>query len=76
MANVNGMGTVFNLPNFAGQLYCASPIVTPFLNLIRGAAVKPFRDVDGVGRCRLDPQKGADAVSYTINDFHLLFLLF
>ena len=40
MANVNGTGTVFNLPNYAGQLYCASPIVTPFLNLIRGAAVK------------------------------------
>ena len=40
MANVNGMGTVFNLPNFAGQLYSSSPIVTPFLNLIRGKAVK------------------------------------
>ena len=40
MANVNGMGTVFNLPNFAGQLYSSSPVVTPFLNLIRGKAVK------------------------------------
>ena len=40
MSNVNGTGTVFNLPNFAGQLYSAPPIVTPFLNLIRGAAVK------------------------------------
>ena len=40
MANVNGMGTVFNLPNFAGQLYSSSPIITPFLNLIRGNAVK------------------------------------
>lgn len=40
MANVNGMGTVFNLPNFAGQLYTATPAVTPFLNLIRGNAVK------------------------------------
>ena len=40
MSNVNGTGTVFNLPNFAGQIYSSSSIVTPFLNLIRGAAVK------------------------------------
>ena len=40
MANVNGTGTVFNLPNFAGQIYSATPAVTPFLNLIRGNAVK------------------------------------
>lgn len=40
MANVNGIGTVFNLPNYAGQLYTATPAVTPFLNLIRGNAVK------------------------------------
>lgn len=40
MANVTGTGTVFNLPNFAGQLYTASPTATPFLNLIRGNAVK------------------------------------
>ena len=40
MANVNGMGTVFNLPNFAGQLYSSTPAVTPFLNLISGKAVK------------------------------------
>lgn len=40
MANVMGTGTVFNLPNYAGQLYTATPAVTPFLNLIRGNAVK------------------------------------
>ena len=40
MANVMGTGTVFNLPNFAGQLYSATPAVTPFLNLIRDKAVK------------------------------------
>ena len=34
------MGTVFNLPNFAGQLYSSTPAVTPFLNLISGKAVK------------------------------------
>lgn len=40
MSNVNGTGTTFNLPNFAGQLYTATPSVTPFLNLIRENAVK------------------------------------
>ena len=40
MANLNTTGTVFNLPNFAGQLYSASPVVTPFLSLIGGNAVK------------------------------------
>ena len=40
MANINGTGTVFNLPNFVGQLYSSTPAVTPFLNLIRGNAVK------------------------------------
>lgn len=40
MPNITGTGTVFNLPNYAGQLYTASPTATPFLNLIRGNAVK------------------------------------
>ena len=39
-ANLNTTGTVFNLPNFAGQLYSASPVVTPFLGLIAPNAVK------------------------------------
>lgn len=40
MPNVTGTGTVFNLPNYAGQLYTSSPTATPFLNLISGHAVK------------------------------------
>ena len=40
MANVNATGTVFNLPNFAGQLYSSTPAVTPFLSLIQSRAVK------------------------------------
>ncbi|MBQ9901077.1 MAG: DUF5309 family protein [Clostridia bacterium] len=40
MSNISATGTVFNLPNFAGQLYSATPSVTPFLNLIREKAVK------------------------------------
>ena len=40
MANVSGNGTTFNLPNYAGQLYSASPTLTPLLNLIQSKAVK------------------------------------
>ena len=40
MANQSETGTVFNLPNFAGQLYSASPIITPLLNMISAKAVK------------------------------------
>lgn len=40
MVNQSGTGTVFNLPNFAGQLYSASPIITPLLNMISAKAVK------------------------------------
>lgn len=36
MANVNGAGTSFNLPNYAGELFTASPKKTPFLSLIGG----------------------------------------
>ncbi|MCL2486905.1 MAG: DUF5309 domain-containing protein [Oscillospiraceae bacterium] len=40
MANYNATGTTWNLPNYAGQLYSATPADTPFLNLIAGKAVK------------------------------------
>lgn len=40
MPNVNATGTVWNLPNFAGQLYSASPTETPFFSRIAGKAVK------------------------------------
>lgn len=36
MANVTGIGNTFNLPNFAGELFTASPIQTPFLSMIGG----------------------------------------
>ena len=35
-SNVTGMGTTFNLPNYAGQLYTASTTKTPFLSMIGG----------------------------------------
>ena len=34
--NVTGTGTTFNLPNFAGELFTASPTRTPFLSMIGG----------------------------------------
>lgn len=34
--NVTGTGTSFNLPNFAGDLFTASPTKTPFLSMIGG----------------------------------------
>ena len=34
MANVSGQGTLWNLPNFAGQLFTPSHIKTPFLDMI------------------------------------------
>ncbi len=40
MANINGTGTVWNLPNYIGQLYTSTPAETPFLNLIADKAVK------------------------------------
>ena len=30
MANVTGTGNTFNLPNFEGELFTASPTQTPF----------------------------------------------
>jgi hypothetical protein len=36
MPNVTGIGNTFNLPNFAGDLFTASPTQTPFLSMIGG----------------------------------------
>ena len=33
---MNGVGTSFNLPNYAGELFTASPKKTPFLSMIGG----------------------------------------
>lgn len=35
-SNVSGTGTSFNLPNYAGELFTASPKKTPFLSIIGG----------------------------------------
>lgn len=36
MANVNGTGTSFNLPNYSGELFTADAENTPFLSMIGG----------------------------------------
>lgn len=36
MAQVTGIGTTFNLPNYAGDLFTASPTQTPFFSMIGG----------------------------------------
>ncbi|WP_327100058.1 DUF5309 domain-containing protein [Nocardia vinacea] len=36
MATVSGQGTVFNLPNYTGELYQVAPSDTPFLSAIGG----------------------------------------
>jgi len=36
MPQVNGTGTTFNLPNYAGDLFTASPTQTPFFSMIGG----------------------------------------
>lgn len=40
MANVSATGTVWNLPNYAGQLYTSTPAETPLLTLIAGKTAK------------------------------------
>ncbi|MCK4820994.1 hypothetical protein KA005_34835, partial [bacterium] len=37
MANVSGQGTLWNLPNYAGQLFTPSHVATPFLDMISQA---------------------------------------
>lgn len=36
MPQVNGIGTTWNLPNYAGELFTADPTQTPFLSMIGG----------------------------------------
>lgn len=36
MGNVTGVGTTWNLPNYAGDLFTADPTQTPFLSMIGG----------------------------------------
>ena len=36
MPQVTGIGTSWNLPNYAGELFTADPTQTPFLSMIGG----------------------------------------
>ncbi len=40
MSNVTSTGTIWNLPNYAGQIYTSTPAETPLLTLIAGKTAK------------------------------------
>lgn len=61
---VTGTGNTFNLPNFAGELFTASPTRTPFLSMIGG--LSGGRKTDNDRFVILDRRKaplGADTIS-------------
>lgn len=45
MANVNALGTIWNCPNYVGELYLIGANQTPFLNMIGGLQGKSIRTV-------------------------------
>jgi len=48
MANVSGVGTVWNAPNYLGELYIIGAISTPFLNMIGGLQGDRVKMVKGI----------------------------
>ena len=65
MANVTGAGTSFNLPNFAGELFTASPTKTPFLSMIGGLSGgrKTESDEFATGQLYEFPEAAQPAIS-------------
>lgn len=65
MANVTGTGTSFNLPNFAGELFTASPTKTPFLSMIGGLSGgrKTESDEFATGQLYEFPEAAQPAIS-------------
>lgn len=49
MANVTGLGTTYNLPNYSGELFQLGLSTTPFLNLIGGINGANARKVNRSG---------------------------
>lgn len=70
MANVSGVGTTFNLPNFVGELFQVTPRETPFLSMIGGltggvqTTSKQFtwQDIDNADPAQPEILEGADPV--------------
>lgn len=65
MSNVTGTGNTFNLPNFAGDLFTASPTQTPFLSMIGGLSggKKTENDEFAVGQLYEFPDPGQPNIS-------------
>lgn len=65
MSNVTGTGNSFNLPNFAGDLFTASPTQTPFLTMIGGLSggMKTENDEFPTGQLYEMPEANQPAIT-------------
>lgn len=63
--NVTGTGTTWNLPNYAGELFTASPTQTPFLSMIGGLSggKKTNNDEFATGQVYAFPDAAQPAIS-------------
>lgn len=68
--NVTGTGNTWNLPNFAGDLFTASPTKTPFLSAIGGMSggLKTKSDEFNVGQLYEFPAAAQPAISETASE--------
>ena len=64
-SNVTGAGNTFNLPNFAGDLFTATPTQTPFLSMIGGLSggMKTENDEFPTGQLYELPEAKQPAIS-------------
>ncbi len=67
---VTGMGNTFNLPNFAGELFTASPVRTPFLSMIGGLSGGRKTDSDRfvTGQLYAFPEPAQPEISETASE--------
>ena len=63
--NITGTGNTFNLPNFAGDLFTASPTQTPFLFMIGGLSggMKTENDEFPTGQLYEFPEAAQPAIT-------------
>lgn len=63
--NITGTGNTFNLPNFAGDLFTASPTQTPFLSMIGGLSggMKTENDEFPTGQLYEFPEAAQPAIT-------------
>lgn len=70
MPNVSGTGTTWNLPNYAGELFTASPTKTPFLSAIGGLSggLKTESDEFATGQLYEFPTAAQPAITETASE--------